>query len=230
LPDPQLPQLPPLPPGPPLPPLPSATPGVGTASALGTPRAAPRTAEELSGLRRQREELSSQLISAQRRRADVARAIRKADDPAIRAGLEQRLGVLDQRMLQLESDIAETGRLITSAPTSLLVASEPRGLVVLGARGPSANAVPALLLAVVILQIVLLARVRGLLRRGPAAHDPTARETAERMARLEHAVGAIAEEVERVGEGQRFVTRLLAEQRGQPERLPESQGVPYQAR
>ena len=33
----------------------------------------------------------------------------------------------------------------------------------------------------------------------------------ERMARIEHAVEAIAVEVERISEGQRFVTRLLAE-------------------
>ena len=33
----------------------------------------------------------------------------------------------------------------------------------------------------------------------------------ERMERIERAVEAIAVEVERVGEGQRFVTRLLAE-------------------
>ena len=33
----------------------------------------------------------------------------------------------------------------------------------------------------------------------------------ERLDRLEHAVQAIAVEVERIGEGQRFVTRLLGE-------------------
>ena len=36
--------------------------------------------------------------------------------------------------------------------------------------------------------------------------------TEERMARLEQAVDAIAFEVERISEGQRFTTRLLSEQ------------------
>jgi hypothetical protein len=38
----------------------------------------------------------------------------------------------------------------------------------------------------------------------------------ERMARLEHAVDAIAVEVERISEGQRFTTRLLSEQSRPP--------------
>lgn len=40
-------------------------------------------------------------------------------------------------------------------------------------------------------------------------------EMAERMARLEQAVDSIAFEVERISEGQRFVTKLLGESRGQ---------------
>jgi hypothetical protein len=40
--------------------------------------------------------------------------------------------------------------------------------------------------------------------RGPAAD--------ERLARLEHAVDAIALEIERISEGQRFTTKLLSEQ------------------
>jgi len=40
---------------------------------------------------------------------------------------------------------------------------------------------------------------------------PTAPESTERLERIEQAVDAIAIEVERVSEGQRFVTRLLSE-------------------
>jgi hypothetical protein len=39
------------------------------------------------------------------------------------------------------------------------------------------------------------------------------REVADRLARLEHAVDVVAVEVERLSESQRFVARLLAEQR-----------------
>ena len=47
---------------------------------------------------------------------------------------------------------------------------------------------------------------------------------AERLARIEHAVEAIAIEVERISEGQRFVTRLLAE------RAPEARALPSDLR
>ena len=47
---------------------------------------------------------------------------------------------------------------------------------------------------------------------------------AERLARIEHAVEAIAIEVERISEGQRFVTKLLAE------RAPEARALPSDRR
>ncbi|MHB1310387.1 MAG: hypothetical protein ACYC3L_00120 [Gemmatimonadaceae bacterium] len=44
-------------------------------------------------------------------------------------------------------------------------------------------------------------------------------DTAQRMARMEAAIESVAIEVERISEGQRFVTKLLAEQRDD-RRLP----------
>ena len=64
--------------------------------------------------------------------------------------------------------------------------------------------------------IILLPLVRALARRMdrqgalPARTDQHP-ETAERLARIEHAVDSIALEVERISEGQRFTTKLLAE-------------------
>lgn len=50
----------------------------------------------------------------------------------------------------------------------------------------------------------------------PAA-DPA---VVERLARIEHAVEAMAVEVERISEGQRFVTKLLAERAAPRAALP----------
>ncbi len=55
---------------------------------------------------------------------------------------------------------------------------------------------------------------------GKAGAQPSA--DAERLERLERAVEAIALEVERVGEGQRYLTRVLAD-RPMPVALPASQ-------
>ena len=66
------------------------------------------------------------------------------------------------------------------------------------------------ILAVLMPLAIALSRI--LVRRTRvAAPDPAIRETAARLAHLEQAIDAIAVEVERVSEGQRFVTRLLAD-------------------
>ena len=55
--------------------------------------------------------------------------------------------------------------------------------------------------------------VRAYVRRQDRAAllPPTNAQRDERLARMENAIEAIAVEVERISEGQRFVTRLLAE-------------------
>ena len=58
--------------------------------------------------------------------------------------------------------------------------------------------------------VALLARRRW--RRPRADKRPQlGNDSAERLARLEHGMEAIAIEIERVSEGQRFVTKLLSE-------------------
>jgi hypothetical protein len=58
-------------------------------------------------------------------------------------------------------------------------------------------------------------RIEG--RAQPAPSLPP--DTAERMARMEAALESVAIEVERISEGQRFVTKLLAEKH-EDRRLP----------
>lgn len=57
-------------------------------------------------------------------------------------------------------------------------------------------------------------------RRMDARHQPAFNpETDQRLARIEQAVDAIAVEIERISEGQRFTTRLLSD-RAQSQPLP----------
>jgi hypothetical protein len=53
--------------------------------------------------------------------------------------------------------------------------------------------------------------VRAYVRRQEARPPAPDHLTDERLARIEHAIEAVAVEVERISEGQRFVTRLLAD-------------------
>ena len=55
--------------------------------------------------------------------------------------------------------------------------------------------------------------VRALVRRWDrqGVHQPVEHDTSARLERIEHAIEAMAIEVERIAEGQRFVTRLMAD-------------------
>ena len=49
------------------------------------------------------------------------------------------------------------------------------------------------------------------------AHPRIPAEVTHRLERMEHAIDTIAVEVERISEGQRFVTKLLSERAARPE-------------
>lgn len=168
----------------------------------------PQTAAEVQALRARRSELSDQIISASRRRDDLVEEI--ADLPEhLRAGVEQRVAILDERILDLETQIAETGRQLSQSP-----AIATAGTLQLPAQFPVGEVTAvSIVFTVLVLCPLAVAWARRMLRRPlPAAEaSPLLKESAERLERLEHAVEAIAIEVERVSEGQRFVTRVLGE-------------------
>src|SRR5688572_26671662 len=98
---------------PPLPPLPPVTPQptvvVSNPDGTTTTLPIPATRAEIAAIRSRRSELSSQLNSAEGRREELAAQIASQPAGPLRAGLEQRLAVLDRRLAQIESDIAATG-------------------------------------------------------------------------------------------------------------------------
>jgi len=82
---------------------------------------------------------------------------------------------------------------------------------------------PNKVFAIVVLAItcgtaVILGTVRMLVSRGRSRPlpDRTLAQIDARLTRMEQAIDAMAIEMERVSEGQRFTTRLLAERAGQP--------------
>ena len=59
---------------------------------------------------------------------------------------------------------------------------------------------------------VVLSFYRRYKRRGMTPISQTSSESSERLERMERGIDAIAIEVERISEGQRFVTNLVASQ------------------
>ncbi|HWL39494.1 MAG TPA: hypothetical protein VNO75_04585 [Gemmatimonadaceae bacterium] len=170
----------------------------------------PRTAQDIAAIRERRSELSNQLTSAADRRSEIAEELKLAEGP-VRTGLEQRLEVLDKRIIQLESDIAETGQQLTSAPAGLIAASQSP-LAELGIEPHLVERV-SIMFTLFVMAPIAVSIAWAIFRRAmkPAARSVKDSEGGERLERLENAVDAIAVEIERISEGQRFVTRLLTE-------------------
>ena len=81
------------------------------------------------------------------------------------------------------------------------------------------------ILSVFVFFPIAIAYARNIWRRGSVQKVETSleRENADRLTRLESAIDSIAIEMERVSEGQRFVTKLLAESKGrEPVRIETS--------
>jgi hypothetical protein len=214
----------PAPPEAPAPPgLPGTPGGARTTVGFGQPPATasgpfvsvPRNASELRALRALRSELSDQLTSASNRRSELVRQLERLE-PEAREGVRQRIELLDQRILRLESEISRTGELAALARGNLsATGSESRSD---GPRFPlpagrMTSPASAIVYNLAVLMPVALATARLLGRRATAPR-PQARastEDSQRLVRLEQAVDTIAVEVERISEGQRFVAQLMSD-------------------
>src|ERR671915_574562 len=73
----------------------------------------PMTARDVEAIKARREELSNQLTSASGRRSRLVQQLDASTNETARKGLEERISLLDKRMLQLEADIAATGQQLT---------------------------------------------------------------------------------------------------------------------
>ncbi len=198
----------------PLPPL-APPPTAVIAGADGTSQTIqiPRTQSEVNALVSRRNELSDQISNVSRRRSSLVSEIRTAPDGVGRTGLEDRVRVLDQRIIQLERDLSTTGQQLAAAPADFVTFAE-RG----ANQSPDDEFAPGLATGAVSTLMVLGAvwawrRFRGRKRRRSEPQPQLARDSNDRLERLEQGVEAIAIEVERISEGQRFVTRLLSETR-----------------
>lgn len=174
--------------------------------------AAPMSMREIQALRARREELSTQLQSASGRREELARKLDGMDGDA-RAGIMDRIALLDKRILSLESELDETGRALSSTPAGLATASTkvPSMPFQAGVDPETVTAV-GVTFTLFVLGPIAVSAARLIWKRGslPSRPAPSPQDT-HRLDRIEQAVDAIAIEVERVSEGQRFLTRLLAE-------------------
>jgi len=176
---------------------------------------------------KQREVLGDQMERLQDERRDVTNRLGNNDErlsPADKAGLEKRLTVIDGRIDAMDKQIASADAQVASA------AAIPGAVV---ERPPEVRHGPpeevfvlgGIFMFVAIMPLSI-AYARRIWRRSAAVVAAIPQDIIDRFTQIDQAVESIAVEVERIGEGQRFITRVLSEQSKRPalEAVPESRG------
>jgi hypothetical protein len=129
-----------------------------------------------------------------------------------RPGLEARLKDVDTRISAVDQMLAGNAAQIAQAAAVPGAVVQPPERIV---QGPPEDVyVLSGLFMVIVLLPLSIALSRRIWRRSAAVVTSIPREIAERLSRMEQAVEATAVEVERIGEGQRFLTRLFTEGEG----------------
>lgn len=176
----------------------------------------PSAGEVLRAFEAQRDELRGQLNTLTGERYAIARRLREGEVSGVdKSGLEARIQQLDTRMLEVNKAIGVADLRVATqkgVPGAYVEPFTERG-------GPPREVLQmGFALALVILLPASLAIARRIWRRGTPAVATAAvsREMDERLSRLEQAMDAVAVEVERVGEGQRYVTRMLGAGAAEP--------------
>ena len=171
---------------------------------------APMSRQDIQALQARRSELTGQLEGAVRQRRQISDQLRRAEG-VDKAGLESRIGVIDARITRVEGELDQVNEQLASTAATRATALIPRD------AGPNfrGNIRPEPVLLAFIFFVmgpIAFSISRLIWRRGSLRGQPVvASDSTQRLERMEQAMDAIAIEVERVSEGQRFVTRLLSE-------------------
>jgi transposase len=165
------------------------------------------------GLVHQREELANQLERLQDNRRDISNRLRDEKtslDDADRTGLQHRLATIDGRIEAIDKQLAAVDAQVANAAAVPGAVVEPPPYV---RQGPPEEAfvLGGIFMFVAILPISI-AYARRIWRRSAKVIAALPGDIVERFTQIDQAVESIAVEVERIGEGQRFITRVLSEQ------------------
>jgi hypothetical protein len=189
------------------------------------------------GLQSQREVLGDQMASAQRLRSQLLSQLSESRQTgATRASLEKRILNVDERIASLDKQIAATDAAVATAAAQPGATYRPPPPPQPAIDSDVVGVLGVMFLLVVALPISI-AYARRIWRRSAKTEVTLPPQVVERMEALEQGMEAIALEVERIGEGQRFVTQALSERRearplyaGEVEQVPGVRGEKADAR
>lgn len=187
---------------------PPAAPGHPTFVFQGNDGTSPSAIYE--GFRAQRRELTNQLEDLESTREEISSTLMGLPPSSSqRAVLETRLTDINKRISVVDEMLAtNSASLAQAAAVPNAVVQPPRAVQ----QGPPEEVyIAGTIFMAIVLFPLSVALARRIWRRSVTAVTTFPRELADRLSRMEHAIEATSIEVERIGEGQRFLTRLFTE-------------------
>jgi archaellum component FlaC len=164
-------------------------------------------------LKAREKELTEQREQLEERREDLARQFEQKTG-IDKEGVGERLKGIDQRLQKLEIDLGQVAAEVANAAPATLAVPEP----IIRYRGNSDEDMVAAGFIGGFMTLALLSPFffRAWRRRRRAGQTSTTTGSVpviggERIERMEQSIEAIAVEIERVSENQRFMTRLMTE-------------------
>lgn len=218
----------------PVPPTPPSPPIAVTVGDLATVTGSPT--EILLGAKASRSELRNQLDRLEGQRRDITQQLSDNETSAdAKPGLQARLKDIDARIASTDQQLAQADAAVAraSAVPGAVVPEKPYQR-----SGPPEEvfAIP-IVFTIFVLAPIAIAYARRIWKRGSVVVAPLSREVTDRLDQLGQSVESIALEVERIGEGQRFITKVMGEGgraigagAAQPIQVPQGErvGVPKQ--
>jgi len=170
----------------------------------------PGAAAVYQGYRAQVRELNDQMNDLEGTRSGLGRQLEQLPTSSnARPGLEQRIAAIDARIIAVDKQIGDANVQLAKAAAVPGAAVEPPRAPQTGP--PEEFVMSALFITGALLLPLSIAYARRIWRRSSGPITPFPKEIGERLGRVEQSVDATALEVERIGEGQRFLTRLFTE-------------------
>ena len=155
------------------------------------------------------EALASRMAQLELQRVGMIGDLRSSD-AAVRSAAQGRMRVLESQIAQTKAELQQVSTAMAAQPGQVIVAPQPP---VFFRNGPDAHDIEVMVLfamAFVILLPIVIGIGRRIGRKGAPA-SPIPDTVSPRLDRMEQAIDAIAIEVERISESQRFIAKVLAE-------------------
>jgi hypothetical protein len=188
-------------------------------------------AELLHAMVARRDELRQQLRGLEEKREELTEEIRESRSQGMDiTGLEARVKEVDLRISAVDQQIALADAEVAKASAVPgAVQPQPEPTVIHRDGPPDGVFVVAAMFVVFVLGPVSLALARRIWRRSVSTVAALPGDLADRLRGIEHGIESMALEVERIGEGQRFMSRIFTERQPAERVLAEGAAQPIDA-